>query len=579
MSRRHAPLLSALLSLLVAAPASAQLVRGSVVDSATSHTIGDFTVQLLDSTGTGVAAALAQADGRFSLRAPVPGRYSLRVLRIGFRRTETPPFQVGAGETVEQLVLMPQVSVALTGIRIVGLQRCQDLPAGGEALVTAWEEVHKAVQAVALTGSEQRLQVHLRDYTRDVSLDERIASNERSSEREGVSVRPYVSPDAASMAREGYVRRLADGNTWYYAPDADVLLSGMFVSTHCFHLQRDAVSGDSLLGIAFEPVRRRGPPDIRGVLYVHRGSAELRELRYTYTALPDAAAEHEFGGRVAFQRVPGGAWIIREWVVRGPIFTVRPHVQVSATGLESRGAASAGPSGADSALTGKHEGGGEVLAAHTLTGRTIWARSYGSVVGSLTDSASGAGVPGTDVELRGTLHHGRTDDRGTFRFDSVAPGSYTLLVNVSSPVRFIHSRIVRMDSGVVHVTLVLPISRLASEQAAREQARSAARCIELRVARDHEIDSTYAEPVIQWAPRGRDSAEIARAVVRAPVVLQAVADTTGHIERQSVRAVRGGRSSAYNAAVEALFSLPPEADEPLPGCRLRRLVLLPLRMR
>src|SRR4051794_38134774 len=124
MSRRHATLLSALLFLLVAAPASAQLVRGSVVDSATSHTIGDFTVQLLDSTGTGVAAALAQADGRFSLRVPVPGRYSLRVLRIGFRRTETAPFQVGAGETVDQLVLMPQVSVALTGIRIVGLQRC-----------------------------------------------------------------------------------------------------------------------------------------------------------------------------------------------------------------------------------------------------------------------------------------------------------------------------------------------------------------------------------------------------------------------------------------------------------------------
>src|SRR6476661_1936115 len=353
MSRRHATLLAALSSLLAWAPASAQLVRGSVVDSATLHAISDFTIQLLDSTGTGVAAALAQPDGRFSLRAPVPGRYSLRVLRIGFRRTETPFFHVGAGETVEQSVQMPQVSVALTGIRILGLQRCQDLPAGGEALVTAWEEVHKAVQAVALTGSEQRLQMRLRDYTRDISLDERISSNERSSEREGVSARPYVSPDAASIARDGYVRRLADGDTWYYAPDADVLLSEMFVSTHCFHLQRDAVSGDSLLGIAFEPVRRRPPPDIRGVLYVNRQSAELRELRYSYTALPDAAAEHEFGGRVTFQRVPGGAWIIREWVVRGPVFTVRSHVQVSSSGLQARGAPP-GMAGVDSTVVSQH---------------------------------------------------------------------------------------------------------------------------------------------------------------------------------------------------------------------------------
>lgn len=575
--RGRATIVATLLSLLVAAPAPAQLVRGTVVDSATLRPISDFTIQLLDSTDTGVAAALAQPEGRFSLRAPAPGRYSLRVLRIGFRRTQTSPFQVGVGETVEQRVRMPQVSVALTGIRVVGRQRCEDLPSGGEALATVWEEVHKAVQAVALTGTEQRLRMRVRDYTRDISIDEGIPGNEQSSEREGVSAHPYVSPDAASMAREGYVRRQPDG-TWYYAPDADVLLSEAFVGAHCFRLQRDAVSGDSLLGIAFEPVRRRPPPDIRGVLYVDRQSAELRELRYRYTSLPDAATTQDFGGRVTFQRVPGGAWIIREWVVRGPVFSVRPHVQLSSSGLQARGAAPT-TSGLDSALAAVHEGGGEVLAALTLAGSTVWARAYGAVIGTLTDSASGAGIAGTDVELRGTMHRGRTDAGGSFRFDSVAPGTYTLVVNVSSPVRLIHSRVVRMDSGVVRVPLVLPVSRLAAEQAAREKSRLAARCADLRLARNREIDSTLAEPIVRWAPRGRDSADVAGAVRRAPVVLQAVADTTGHIEHETVRAVRGSGSSAYHTAVDALFALSPEVDEPIPGCRLRRVILMPLRVR
>ena len=572
---RHASLLAALVSCLALVPASAQVVRGSVVDSATSRPISDFTVQLIDSTGAGVAAALAQLGGRFTLRAPTAGSYRLRVLRIGFRRTQTSPFVVGAGETVERVVAMPQISVALTSIRVQGLQRCADLPSGGEALATVWDEARKAVQAVALTGSEQRLRMRVRDYTHDLSLRGNETSNEESREREGVSAHPYVSPDAASMASAGYVRPEGGGIT-YYAPDADVLLSDVFVSAHCFHLQRDAVTGDSLIGIAFEPVRRHPPPDIRGVLYVDRRSAELRELRYMYTSLPAATEGHDFGGRVSFQRVPGGAWIIREWVVRGPVFAVRQRADLSASGLPARGVTAAS-SALDSTLVSIHVGGGEVLVARTLGGATVWARAYGTVLGTVTDSASGSGVVGAQVELRGTAHRTRTDSTGAFHLDSVPPGAYTLLVNVLSPVRLAKSLSIRMDSGTMRGSFVLPVTTLARDRAARENARLAAQCAELRAARNHEIDSTLAEPVEQWTPRGRDSAEVRRSVERATVVLQAVADTTGRIERGTVRALRGGTSPALAVVRAALFAIAPQVDEPVAGCRLRRVILLPYR--
>jgi hypothetical protein len=568
-------LLTMLGSFLALSSSGAQVVRGSVVDSATARPIGDFTIQLIDSTGAGVAAALGQSGGRFALRAPGAGSYRLRVLRIGFRRTETAPFVIRAGTTVERTVAMPQVSVALTRIRVVGAQRCEDLPAGGEELVTVWEEARKAVEAVRLTGSEQRLRMRVRDYEHDLSLRGSETSNEERREREGVSARPYVSPDAASMERDGYVRRQSDG-TLYLAPDADVLLSASFVSAHCFHLQRDAMTGDSLIGIAFEPVRRRPPPDIRGVLYLDRATAELRELRYTYTALPGPTDGRDFGGRVAFQRAPGGAWIIREWMVRGPVFTVRPRADYSTSGLPVQGVAAA-TRGLDSTLTGMHVGGGEVLVARTLDGAIVWARAYGSVLGTVTDSASGKSVAGVQVELRGTLHQARTDSAGAFHLDSVPPGAYTLLVNVLSPVRYARARAVRIDGGEVRASFVLPISTLAKERGAREEARIAAKCDELRTARNREIDSTMAEPVEQWRPRGRDSAEVRRSVAGATVVLQAVADTTGRIERATVRALRGATSPAFAGVRAALFAIPPEVEEPLPGCRLRRVILLPYR--
>lgn len=574
-------LVAALLSCLVLAPASqslgAQVVRGSVVDSATSRPIDDFTVQLIDAAGVSVAATLAQAGGRFALHAPAAGMYRLRVLRIGFRRTDTPAFAIGKGETVERLVAMPQVSVALTSIRVVGDQRCEDMPDGGEAIATVWDEARKAVQAVQLTGSEQRLHMKVREYTRNLSLRDGDVTDEKSGEREGLSANPYQSPDAASLARDGYVQRRPDG-TWYYAPDARALLSDAFVATHCFRLREDAVSGDSLIGIAFEPVRRRPPPDIRGVLYVDRRSAELRELRYTYTSLPAVAEERDFGGRVAFQRVPGGGWIIREWLVRGPLFTVRQRADFSTSRLPAHGVAT--EAGAlDSTLTGVHEGGGEVLAARILGGATVWARSFGSVLGVLTDSASGKGIAGADVELRGTSHRMRTDSAGAFRMDSVAPGSYTLQVDIQSPVRLLRSVAVRMDSGVVRVKLVLPLARLAAAQAVRERTRLAERCAELRAARDREIDSTFTEPAALWQPRGRDSAEVQRAVRGAVVVLQAVVDTSGRIERATIRALRGGTSASFAIARSALLSLPPEVDESVTGCPLRRVILLPYRER
>ena len=189
MSRRVLPApLVALVSCLVPMIASAQIVRGAVVDSATGRAIGDVTVMLIDERGVSVAAALAQDVGRFTLHTPASGTYQPRVLRIGFRRTQSRPFHVRAGETTEQRIEMPQILTALARICVEGQQHCEGMPHGGEALVTVWEEVRKAVQSVVLTGDEKRLRMWVRDFTRDVALGSDRASNEQSSENDGDSL-------------------------------------------------------------------------------------------------------------------------------------------------------------------------------------------------------------------------------------------------------------------------------------------------------------------------------------------------------------------------------------------------------
>ena len=557
--------------------AAAQTVRGTVVDSASGRAVGDFTVLLIDAHERSVAAALASEGGRFTLHAPAPGSYQLRVLRIGFRRTESRPFRLETGETVDRQIQIPQIPTALARIRVEGPQRCEGLSNGGEAVATVWEEVRKAVQAVALTGDEKRLVMRVRDYSRDVALDGKSSSHEQSSEREGSSARPYISPTPASIARDGYVRREPDA-LWYYAPDADVLLSDSFVDTHCFRLQDLAAGGDSSIGVAFEPVRGRSAPDIRGVLRVDRRTAELRELEFEYTALPRAASDRGFGGRVAFQRIPGAGWIIREWRVRAPVLRMVRRPSAADAGLGTSPATSRA-SVVDSTLTGMHEEGGEVLIARTLAGAAAWARSYTSVSGSVRDSTTRTGVAGASVELRGTPSRVRTGAGGDFRIDSVPPGAYTLAASVRTPSLLSRTATIQVGATAMRVDFELPVTAVAGASAERERQRAASECAALRSARERTIDSTFAVPVSDWTPRGRDSLDVARAVGESAVVLQAIADTMGRIDLRSMRVLKRTSNGAYAAARRAFAGLEPEVDEPVRGCRLRRVILLPYRVR
>ena len=365
---------------VVPAPAAAQMVRGAVVDSVTHAPLADVTVVLLDSAGSRAAATLASGRGRFVLRAPGPGRYQLRVQRIGYQSTMSALFAARRGDTLDQRVVGPGVPVALPVV-VQDRRRCDIQPAEGSDAATLWEEVRKALEATALTEDQGRLRVKLVEYARELDRSATHVRWQRHSERSGSVQTPYASPPPDELSTHGYVRVQGD-TTWYYAPDARIVLSNRFLARHCLRAERGdtgRAAAAGLVGLAFEPIQEeeRNRIDIRGVLWMDERTAELRYLEYRYTSLPPALAADSLGGRVDFQRVPGSGWIIRRWVVRAPIGREAEWRYGTVLRAEHSGSPRFSPDAAQ-VLVGIREEGGEIVEAWSPGGDHLFAGGSGA---------------------------------------------------------------------------------------------------------------------------------------------------------------------------------------------------------
>lgn len=134
---------------------------------------------------------------------------------------------------------------------------------------------------------------------------------------------PYRSLAAGSLAQTGYVRP-APENTWEYrAPDAEVLMSDSFLDTHCFQVVPAPADEPGMVGLGLEPVPGREVPDIEGVLWLDAESGALERLDFRYVNLPFEQGRDwdQIGGRVEFERLETGLWIVRRWYIRMPLAT------------------------------------------------------------------------------------------------------------------------------------------------------------------------------------------------------------------------------------------------------------------
>ncbi len=398
----------AVLLAIRALPAPGQAVRGLLVDRANSRGVAGAFVVLLDAEEQEVARALTDDRGRFLLRAPAAGTYRLQSKRIGFRLTVSPPIVLEPDRTISYRLEVDAVPASLPPVIVEGKPQCGTRGEAGTIVARLWEEAKEALAAVSWTEGSRLYRYSLRMFERDLPESGNRVTRERSWARSGYAETPFRSAPAEDLAERGYV--VEEGrDRVYFAPDAGVLLSDVFAGTHCFNAIPG--SGDRI-GLAFDPVPGRYLPEIKGVLWLDRGTAELRKLEFSYTRLPPELPEGPIGGRIEFMRLPTGAWIVREWFIRMPLMGQIVYTQGNRQPV--------------SKVMGFRETGGQVLTISDPRGRVIFSMDRAVLEGSVYDTTRGRLLPRAVVVLEGTEYSTTADDGGNFQLVLPVEGSYQL---------------------------------------------------------------------------------------------------------------------------------------------------------
>jgi hypothetical protein len=402
----------------LAPPAAGQVVRGSIRDAASDVPLGGTIVSVLVESGARVAAGFSDDRGTYALRIPGPGSYRVRVERIGYDAHTSSAFSIATGETVVREVrLVPKPQVIAT-VNVAGERHCAARSAGGMAAVSVWEDLRAALGATVLTSLERQIRLRYETYKRTLDVRAREVHREaREGETLGGMIFTSIPPD--DLAREGYV--VSNGREVIYRGlDAHVILAPSFLESHCFTAAPKHATNDSLVGLAFEPIPRRGAIDVRGTLWLNRWTRELASIDFTYDGLSLGVRTTGVGGQIEFDQLASGRWIVRRWSIRMPRIERRPVAGGRGRVLSDY----------TEVLVGYVESGGEVLGVASNAVASAVAATAPSVAprvtGTIHDSSSGRALAGARIGVLGTTLVERTDERGTFILDNVPSGDLTL---------------------------------------------------------------------------------------------------------------------------------------------------------
>lgn len=317
-------------TLLFAPALSAQLVRGRVTEGTSGQALAGVLIELRsgDVNGTRVGTSLSSSDGEYAVRAPAPGRYVVLAKRIGVRRFATMPFELGAGESAVRDLQLDPVVYALPEVVVTGFNTCDAQAGDAPRLASLWEEVRTALVATQVSLRDQLYRAQVTRFVRELDPRTRRVVGETKSEVSGVMTRPFLSVDAETLSVHGYWVSRPDSGTTYYGLDADILLSDAFFRDHCFLEVKGGRDRRGQVGLGFKPVEARPVPDVVGTVWIDERSFELRSVEFGYSRAVSSTDSTTVGGEVSFARLPGGAWIIRRWSIRLPMFA-KPSAPVT----------------------------------------------------------------------------------------------------------------------------------------------------------------------------------------------------------------------------------------------------------
>ncbi len=298
--------------------ARAQTVQGRVTEAGSGDGVAGAIVLLLDEAGARQGATLSDPSGAYRLTAPGPGTYRLRVERVGFAASTSAPVRLEAGQTLQQALAAESRRVVLEAVVATGAaRRCAGELHGGAQAATLWDEARKALLSTTLSAQAGRYRFVTETRERETSLDGRRVLRDQAT-RDTTDGLPFGSNAVESLVDGGYVL-LSPRRVVVYGVDAAAILSDAFLAHHCFGLRDGGTEQPGLVGLEFVPLEGHLQPDVQGVLWMDRATAELRFVEYGYTRLRFRGPVDRLTGRLDFRRLPGGAWVTESWTLVIPV--------------------------------------------------------------------------------------------------------------------------------------------------------------------------------------------------------------------------------------------------------------------
>ncbi len=423
------PIILAAAIALIGGRAAAQEVRIEVVEASDGKPIVGANVSVIDSTGLAIGGGFSDQGGYINLPVPMRGPFRVRSDKVSYDTWISVVLRQ-AGKPIHVRIGMAPTRTPSAVVRTEAA--CQQLSGPGTPAGDLWVELRKALTASAMTEAKGMVPLDVDLYERVLDRNLGVLS-ERTEQRSNVSRRPStgIALDQLDSARRGE----ATGGEIYRPPDAATFLSDAFVRSHCFSPIRGYGQENGLAGLEFKPARVGGLAALTGVIWLDPKANALKYLNFDYVNLPVPLRLARTTGRVEFQQLPGGQWIVPRWYIRMP-----RTARVASTDVGS-------PTVLRDSLIGYQEVGGTARPAGTAPagspaptqGEAAIPDAPAAVVGQAVltgvvfDSTTGKPLRNVDVSTGVGRFKTRTSDGG--RYELVIDGA------LSDKVVFDHPRL------------------------------------------------------------------------------------------------------------------------------------------
>lgn len=330
---RSLPLVACLLLLPIPALV-AQQIRGRLVSAGDGTPVGEALVLLLDSTRREVGRTASTASGGFGLAAARPGRYVLRVQRIGYLAWETSTPSLEAGVDWVATLRVSDDTYSLPDLVAYGGPSLCGVSLGEASLISRLLESAQTALGLAeaaITATDSATPSYLVQTWRQKVREDGTPFEATTPSPRQLTAWPIRSADPESLRVWGFVRgkyappREAvpgpDLGPVFYGPDARVLFTPWFLDSHCFAVDKPRTKEDTTLVVRFKPAKHAGAAALAGRFEFSRASLELRLLTFAFVRMPSWVPAGT-GGAMRFVRLADGAWLPAWWRMQAPIAQV-----------------------------------------------------------------------------------------------------------------------------------------------------------------------------------------------------------------------------------------------------------------